>query len=265
MGTALGKLESEFFAHIQARQLRCVENGQLTEALGLSPVQERKLLSRLASRGLIARVRRGLYLVPPRLPVGGRWSPGEALALRTLIEDRNGRYQICGPNAFHRYGWDDQVPIRIYAYNNRISGERTIGTMAFTLIKVTDDRLGATEVVKTPDGVDLVYSSRVRSLVDAVCDWSRFNGLPRAYDWIRTELADDDSVAANLVNVSLDYGNQGTLRRIGKLLELEGVQNSLLRKIEKAIRRSTSLIPWIPKRPKRGTVDRRWGVVVNDG
>jgi len=203
--------------------------------------------------------------VPPRLPVGGRWSPGEALALRTLIEDRNGRYQICGPNAFHRYGWDDQVPIRIYAYNNRISGERTIGTMAFTLIKVTDDRLGATEVVKTPDGVDLVYSSRVRSLVDAVCDWSRFNGLPRAYDWIRTELADDDSVAANLVNVSLDYGNQGTLRRIGKLLELEGVQNSLLRKIEKAIRRSTSLIPWIPKRPKRGTVDRRWGVVVNDG
>jgi predicted transcriptional regulator of viral defense system len=265
MATALGKLESQFFAHVQARQLRWVETSELSQALGLSPVQERKLLSRLARRGLIARVRRGLYLVPPRLPVGGRWSPSEALALRTLIEDKDGKYQICGPNAFHRYGWDDQVPIRTYAYNNRISGERTIGTIALTLIKVADERLGATDVVKTPDGIDLVYSSRVRSLMDAVYDWSRFNSLPRAYEWIRTEIAGDETLAANLVNVTLRYGNQGTLRRIGKLLELEGIQKSLLRKLEKAIHSSTSLIPWIPTRPKRGTADHRWGVVVNDG
>jgi hypothetical protein len=106
------------------------------------------------------------------LPPGGKWSPNEFLALTTLIEDRGGRYQICGPSAFSRYGWDDQVPNRLYAYNNRISGERKIGSAAMTLIKLTDERLGETEVVKTPDGIEAVYSSRVRSLVDAVYDWS---------------------------------------------------------------------------------------------
>ena len=36
---------------------------------------------------MIAQVRRGLYLVPERLPLGGKWSPDEILALNTLIED----------------------------------------------------------------------------------------------------------------------------------------------------------------------------------
>ena len=201
--------------------------------------------------------------MPPRLPVGGKWSPGEFLALTTLIADKNGTYQICGPNAFSRYGWDDQVPNRIYVYNNRISGERNIGAVTLTLIKVADERLGAIEVVKTPNGIDVVYSSMPRSLMDAVYDWSRFNSLPRAYDWIRTELHKDDRLAAALVNVSLLYGNQGTLRRIGKLLTMEGVPEPLLRKLEKALRPSSSLIPWIPHLPKRGETDQRWGIVCN--
>ena len=127
-------------------------------------MQERRVLSRLARKGIIARVRPGLYLVPPRLPPGGRWSPGEFLALSTLMSDRGGRYQISGPNAFYRYGWTDQVPNRLYAYNNRISGDRQIGAVALTLIKVADERLGGTEIARTPDGIDVVYASKARSL-----------------------------------------------------------------------------------------------------
>ena len=106
--------------------------------------------------------------------------------MATLIEDQGGRYQVCGPGAFYRYGWDNQIQNRLYAYNNRISGERKIGSVAMIFIRLTNERLGETEVVNTPDGIDAVYSSRVRSLVDAVYDWSRFNSLPRGYDWIRT-------------------------------------------------------------------------------
>ena len=258
-------LETLFFGYTQGRNIQSIETGDLVRALAITPIQERKLLSRLARRGLIVRVRRGFYLVPSRIPAGGRWSPGEALALTSLIKDRGGRYQICGPNAFYRYGWDDQVPNRTYVYNNRISGERQIGPVALTLIKVADERLGETAAVSPPEGIDLVYSSRVRSLMDAVYDWSRFNTLPRAYVWIETELAKDDTLAADLIKVTLRYGNQGTLRRIGKLLEMKGVQEALLRKIAKALQPSSSLIPWIPTAPKRGTSDRRWGVIVNNG
>ena len=222
------------------------------------------MLSRLARRNLIARVRRGLYLVPSRLPPGGKWNPGEFLALSTLIEDRGGRYQVCGRSAFHRHGWIDQIPNRVYAYNNRISGDRKIGSVALSLIKVSDERLGETEVFRTPEGVEAVYCSRIRSLVDAVYDWSRFGSMPRAYQWVRAELAVDDKVASRLIETALTYGNISTIRRLGKLLELEGVRPPLLRKLEKALPPTSAWIPWLPTKPKRGNTDRRWGVVFNE-
>jgi predicted transcriptional regulator of viral defense system len=244
---------------------RCtVRTGELTGPLQLTRDQERELFRRMARGGLIARVRPGLYLAPAQLPLGGSWSPDETLALNTLMEDRRGRYQICGPNAFNRYGFDEQVPTRVYAYNNRISGERTIGAITLTLIKVADERLGDTEEVRTPEGLTAVYSSRVRTVVDGVYDWSRFNSLPRAYAWIRSELAANRVDARDLVTVTLRYGDKGTLRRIGTLLEGQRVKEELLRKLERALKPSTSLIPWNPMKPKRGTINRRWGVVLNE-
>jgi predicted transcriptional regulator of viral defense system len=246
------------------RRAEVLRTRDLIGPLRISAKQEGELFSRLARAGLIAQVRRGLYLVPSRLPLGGKWSPDETLALNTLMEDQDGRYQICGPNAFNRYGFDEQVQTRVYAYNNRLSREGTIGSVALTLIKVTDNRLGSTEKVKTAEGLTAVYSSRVRTLVDAVYDWSRFNSLPRAYGWIRQELGTKRVDPGELIKVTLRYGDKGTIRRMGTLLEREGIKESLLMKLEKAVPPSTSFIPWIPTKTKRRTSNRRWGVVLND-
>jgi predicted transcriptional regulator of viral defense system len=259
----LGRQETQFFAYTQMRELRTVRRGDLVSSLlRMSPIQERKLLSRLSRGGLIARVRPGLYLVPPRLPLGGAWTPNEALAINTLMTDADGRYQICGPNTFSRYGWDDQIPNRVYAYNNRLSGNRTVGAIELTLIKVADKRLGDTDAVSMADGEAMVYASRVRALVDAVYDWARFNSLPRGYDWIRAELRTKRTSAIDLVKATLRYGDVGTIRRMGFLLERERVDPTLLRKLDRVQEQTTSLIPCIPVLPKMGIPDRRWGVVL---
>lgn len=264
MKTRLGRQETLLLAYTQMRKLRTLRTGDLTEPLQLSRAQERELFRRLARGGLIARVRPGLFLVPPRLPLGGAWTPNEAEALNALMQDAKGRYQICGANAFNRYGFDDQIPNRVYAYNNRISGRRKIGAVDITLIKVADKRLGDTVEIEMADGEKAVYVSRARSLVDAVYDWSRFNGIPRGYEWIRQELKTKRVSAAELVKCTLRYGDTGTIRRMGALLECEGVDAALLRKLERALKPTSGLIPWIPNRPKRGTFNLRWGVVMND-
>src|SRR5437667_4705897 len=264
MKTRLGRQEPLFLAYVQMRKLRVVRTGELTDPLQLRPDQERELFRRMARGRLIARVRPGLYLVPPQLPLGGAWTPSEALTLNMLMEDRKGRYQISGPNAFNRYGFDEQIPNRVYAYNNRISGDRTIGAVELTLIKVTDERLGDTETDTMSDGETAVYASRVRTVVDAVYDCSRFNSLPRGYDWIRGELAAKRVNAEELVNATLKYGDVGTIRRMGVLLERESAAEALLRKLGRKLASSSSQIPWIPRFPKRGAVNRRWGVVEND-
>lgn len=259
----LGGLERQLLAYAQLRKLRELRSGQLLEPIGITAKQERELFGRMAKAGLIAQVRRGLYLIPRILPLGGAWTPDEALAINTLMSDQKGRYQICGPNAFNRYGFSEQLPNRLYAYNNRLSGERSVGAVALTLIKVADARLGDTDGSTTREGLTLTYSSRVRTLVDAVYDWSRFGSLPRGYAWIIRELAEKRVGARALVECALRYGDRGTVRRIGALLELQGVAPELLRKLEAALPHTTSTISWIPGRPKRGTVSRRWGLVLN--
>ena len=264
MKKKLGQQETQLLAYLQLRKQRTVRTGDLTGPLQISRDQERELFRRMSRGGLIARVRPGLYLVPALLPLGGLWSPDEILALNTLMEDSKAKYQICGLNAFNRYGFDEQVPNRTYAYNNRISGDRKIGSVALTLIEVADKRLGNTEMVQTAEGLKAVYSSRARALLDAVYDWSRFNSLPRAYGWIRKEVKSKRVTPSELVSVTLKYGDIGTIRRMGALLEREGVATPLLNKLEKALPKTSSLIPWIPTNPKRGTVNRRWGVVINE-
>jgi|WetSurMetagenome_2_1015567.scaffolds.fasta_scaffold267908_2 predicted transcriptional regulator of viral defense system len=264
MKQRLGKLETQFFAYIQMRRLRTVRSGDIASPLKLTSDQERKLLSRLAKAGMITRVQRGLYLVPERLPLGGKWSPDGISVINMLMEEKQGRYQICGPNAFNRYGFDEQVPVRIYAYNSAISGDRNFGAVALSLIKVDLSRLGDTDEFRTAEGVTAIYSSRTRTLLDAVYDWSRFNSLPRAYEWIRNELRAARIDVRKLIDVTLRYGDTGTIRRIGILLDREGVEERLLRRLEKALKPSAGLIPWIPTKPKRGKINRRWGVVFNE-
>ncbi|MEX2090033.1 MAG: hypothetical protein WEB62_09675 [Bacteroidota bacterium] len=263
MKTRLGTMETQFFAYLQMRNIRVVRAGETLRPLGLTKIQEIDLFRRLTRGGLIARVRRGLYLVPERLPLGGAWTPNEFEALNALLNDRNGTYQICGPNAFNRYGYDEQIPNRTYAYNNRISGDRTVGAVQLTLIKVSDERFGGTVVSETSTGETAHYPTRERTLLDAVYDWARFDTLPRAYDWIRADLARTRIDPGKLVAMVLKFGDVGTRRRFGYLFEREQCDDRLLKKLERSIPRSTSLIPWNPTRTKRGKTIVRWGVVDN--
>ncbi len=254
----------QFLAYAQMRKMTAVRTGDMQEALALSPSQERELLSRLSRAGIIARVRRGLYLVPDYLPPGGEWTPDEATVLNTIMKDVSGRYQICGLNAFNRYGYDEQVPARVYAYNDKVSGERTIGVITLNLIKVNRRRLGDTERVRTWDGQTVFYSSRTRALVDAVYDWARFGTLPRAYKWIRDDLRAGRVKPDKLVDATLKFGDVGTIRRMGALLEGEGVDEAILERLERPLRPTSATIPLVPRKPKRGSLSKRWGVIVND-
>ena len=241
-----------------------VRTGDLTGPLRITTKQERELLSRMARTGIIVRVRRGLYLVPPRLPLGGTWSPDQALAINTLMNDREATYQVCGPSAFNYYGLDDQIPNRVYAYNDRLSGERKIGAVELTLIKVAPQRLGETEEVEIASGIKLPYSSRARTLIDAVYDWSRFDSLPRGYSWIRDELVAGSVTASELVRIAIAYGNQGTIRRIGALLDQEGATEKQLRALESALNPSKSVITAVPQTPRRGPFSKRWRIIQNE-
>ena len=262
-GPELGSLSSRFFAYVQLKKLDIVRTGEIAPILNITGSQERDLFRRLSDSGWILRLKRGVYLVPSRIPAGGKYSPGAALILQKLIEEEKGKYQICGPTAFNFYGLDDQIPSVTYLYNNRISGKRSIGNLAFQFIKVADERLGAVNAVSTRENMEMIYSSKARTLMDAVYDWSRFNSLPRGYDWIKGEIKNEPKLASELIEATAKYGNMATTRRIGYLLDTLVRNPRMMNRLQRQLSTSSSLIPWIPGQSAKGTINRKWGIIVN--
>ena len=261
--TKLGKFEMQLLAYAQFREIEFISSGEIASALDISAEQEWKLLNRMTTSGLIIRLKRGVYLVPSRMPAGGRWTVSGYYSLSKLMEVIKGRYQISGPSAFNFYGYDDQVPNRIYVYNDRIFGEKKIGGTDFVFIKTDAKRLGSTKTLKTPDGIDAVMVTKTRALVDSVYDWSRYNTLPRAYGWITETLKKDPSLTEKLIADTLQYGNKGTVKRVGYLLAQLGIADDRLGKIKRQLGPVRSLIPWIPGQAAKGSVNKEWGLIVN--
>ncbi len=262
-GPELGSLSSRFFAYVQLKKLVIVRTGEIAPILNMTGSQERDLFRRLSGSGWILRLKRGVYLVPPRIPAGGKYSPGAALVLQKLMEEEKGKYQICGLTAFNFYGLDDQIPSVTYLYNNRISGKRSIGSLAFQFIKVADERLGAINAVRIREDMEIIYSSKARTLMDAVYDWSRFNSLPIGYDWIRGKIKNEPNLASELIKVTTKYGNMATIRRIGYLLDTLVSDPKMMNRLQRQLSTSKSMVPWIPGRSAKGTSNRKWGIIVN--
>jgi predicted transcriptional regulator of viral defense system len=261
--TKLGTLEMQLLSYAQMRKKDILLLGELAPVLGITLKQERELFSRLSRAGMIIRLNKGVYLIPPNIPAGGRWTVSGYYILSKLMEVLKGQYQISGPSAFNFHGFDDQVPTRIFVYNERLFGEKEVGGTDFVFIKTSAKRLGATKNLKTPDGMDAVMVTKTRALVDAVYDWSRYNTLPRAYGWIEDVLKKDPYLIDKLMEDTLQYGNKGTVKRIGYLLAKLGVPKDRLKRIKRQLGPIRSLIPWIPGQEAKGTVNREWGLIVN--
>lgn len=259
----LGSLEMQLLAYAQMRKQETISLGEIAPILGITKKQERELFSRLSRAGIIVRLKRGIYLIPPRIPAGGRWTVSGYYILSKLMDVLKGQYQISGPNAFNFYGFDDQVPNRIYVYNDRMFGERNIGGTDFVFIKTNGKRLGSTKSLKTPDGIDTVIASKTRALVDAAYDWTRYNTLPRAYGWIAETIKKEPGITDSLIGDTLKYSNKGTTKRIGYLLTQLGINDDRLIEMKRQLSSSKSLIPWIPSQVARGSVNRRWGLIIN--
>ena len=89
------------------------------------------------------------------------------------------------------------------------------------------------------------------------------DSLPEAYDWIRADLAAGRISADELARAAVQYGNMGTIRRIGAILERIDVSKVARSRLERAVTTTTAKIPLVPTRPARGPVSRAWAVVIN--
>lgn len=243
---AYRSLKTKAIAWLQMRNREVLYTGELQKILKITPKQEANLLGYLRRRGTIIPITKGVAIAPLKLQPG-KWAPSPYKILAVLMKELDAQYQITGLYAFNRYGFSTQVPVRMMIYNTKISGTKIIGGLAFDFVRVDAKRLGEAEVIEIPNDKDnkIYISSLPRTLFDAVYDYNRFNTLPRAYGWIAQKKS-DSTLIKKLVEITIQFGNVGTQRRVGFILSSLSVNQALCKKLWRALPKSSSLIPLIP-------------------
>jgi predicted transcriptional regulator of viral defense system len=256
LGASIGRL----MAWAQMRGVECATNEEIRSALRLGPDQVRQLMTRVHRKGFAILLQRGLWLLPSKLPPGGRWTVPPDVILRHLFEAKGGYYQETGLGAMQHHGLTDQVANVTMVYNTIFTGRRTIGGLPFQFVKVAPERLGTLDKNALPQRR---VGSLPRVAMDAVYDSSRFGTLPAAYRWIR-ERKDEPRFLDNLAACAVAYGDAGTCRRIGAVMELLDAGTAARRKLQREVTPVRTFIPLVPGRGTKGSTLRNWGIIVND-
>lgn len=261
----LGPLEMQFFTWMQFKKRTDVKTGELVKGFKLSRQQEADLLYNLTRRGLILKLWRGFYLVPDRLPTGGKWTPSPYLIINKYMKESKADYQVSGPVVFNSYGYSTQLSGEFTIYNNRVSKKVNIAPYRFNFVKVGQGRLGAIkEFQPYGEAKDSVarFSSQPRMLLDAVTDYRRFGTLPEAYSWIARAIKEKKVSAKDLADVVCDFGNTMAKKRIGWVLEKVAPKSKDIDRIRRAIPKTHFLVPLSPDSYK-GPINQKWGVIEN--
>lgn len=252
---ALGIKKSE------GRPWAILSSEEVMQALGLSLVQTTKLFTRLHAQNRIQKLKKGLYIVPGAFPPLGKiWKPSPYEVLWAYMNWLGATWQITGLAAFARYSFSTQVAQIIAVCNDKLSGEMEIGGNAFIFIKLPLKKLGNTTLFPMIGGLEIPFSSRARTVFDAVYFAGRFGTLPAAYTWVAS-IADNKGDLNELLTCCNLYGNKQTIARIGFFLERLGKDTSALN-VKKQSKTDT-LIPLIPG-PRSGNINRHWGIIENE-
>ncbi len=258
----LGNLRIKFFAYIQSTKQSIVRIGDLQRRLELTAMQEHNLLKRLAKSGLVLRLKRGIYLVPQKLPAGGYWQPNEYYLIAKYMEVLGGEYYIGGSIAIHHYHFTTQIPNQFNVYNTKLSGKKQVGQLKIQFIKISPNRMGGINKLPIPHHTITVnISNLARTLLDSVNDWSRYNTLPIAYDWIN-QYKNDLKIMKELIDLTSKFANKNTLRRIGYILD-NSLSEKQLRPLTKKLRPFQDWVKLDPKGNYQGKTNKKWGIINN--
>jgi predicted transcriptional regulator of viral defense system len=245
----------------QGKPWAILSTEEIMQTLGLSLAQTTKLFTRLHSQNRIQKIKRGLYIVPGRFPPLGKiWKPSPYEVLCSYMNWLGASWQITGLAAFTRYSFSTQVPQVITVCNDKLSGKMEIGGNSFVFIKIPKKKIGNNNAYTIIGALQIPFSSKARTIFDAVYFSNIFGTLPAAYTWIALIAKNKDDIK-ELIECCNLYGNKQTIARIGFFLEKMNIDTSLI-KIEKE-KITETLFPLIPG-TRRGPINRHWGIIENE-
>jgi predicted transcriptional regulator of viral defense system len=217
----------------------------------------RKLVYGLKKKKILISIKNGFYIFVPldAVPTGRRISE---LLIPAVFFPQND-YYIGYSTMFNYYNFTDQQFQTVYVLNPRISRERTIAGISFKFIKIPAQRIYGLEKINIKGKIAIV-SSKERTLVDLIYYNKPVGGINAAADIMTRFVKEKKCDTKKLVEYAVKFPIIKTRKLIGLILENTGVSDSLLKPLERSVKK-TSLISFTNNR--RGSINEKWRAIVS--
>ena len=246
---------------------RAAKGGLITvhDAASVLSMENRTVSRKLASlehSGWLTRVRRGLYYVRPleALPDRPTTAPDPWIVASVLYDP----CYIGGWSAAEHWDLTEQIFRETFIVTARFSrsSHETVLGLAFRIIRVTPKGRVLSTGSVWRDGGRIRVSSPERTVVDGLNDPSWLGGWRHLEQVIETYIGGRRGDLAVLMAEVAAHGRGAAFKRLGFLSEKRWPDERAL--VDLCLeRRSKGVVRLDPALPKRGKLDKRWGLWLN--
>jgi predicted transcriptional regulator of viral defense system len=256
---SLGDLERGALSRLAALERPTVKAEDLSTVIPVRTAAN-LMLSRLARKGWLRRLRRGVYALIPLSSESFQPAIDNPFALAT---DLFSPCYITGWSAAHHWGLTDQLfnSVVVYTANARQSGVQSYGGVDYLLRRVRTEMIFGT--VRTWSGsVPIELASIHRTVID-VLDVPAMGGSGReTLDIVRAYWSKPDADPKELLALAKRLGKGTVFKRLGYTAELFGnPEAAWIEACQRHLSAGVSLLD--PAGPARGRIISRWKLRIN--
>jgi predicted transcriptional regulator of viral defense system len=226
---------------------------------GLNSQLASSLLHKAVHRGLVSRLKPGVFvIVPPELGSASDYAGDPYLTAKRLAGSTPSFISHASAMEIHRMVTQPQLVV--FASSSKRLRSRTLHGMEFRFVFIQPEHYFGTAKhwVTKQESVDI--SDLERTVIDGLRQPEYCGGITEVAKglWMRHQ----DMQAKKLVDYALRISTGAVLRRLGYLLELYAIASqSELERLRDAL--SETYVPLDPMLPKEGPHLRRWRLQLN--
>lgn len=257
----LSKREVALLGEWERTGVHRVTTADIVSALDVTSPTAAVVLSRLARKGALERIGRGIYETRPMRAVGIPWATSALIAVAALLDGRD--YYIGGPVALTTHHLTEQVyhaVVDVFTPEQRPTSMHGQAQIVFHTLRWPEAyHLGVIDVAM--EKVTVRMSDPERTLLDLIDRPGLLGSSRSALSLVRRaiRLIDIDRIIAYATR----WPRRATRQRLGYLLDRAGVERARLVSLLPD-GRPTHVVSLLVDEPARGSIHSPWRVRAND-
>ena len=254
----LGPIETNIVARLTYEKKAIVTVEGLDRWFNLLPENRKQVVFRLKKKKILTPIKRGVYAFSP-LEAGPEGSGVDELLIPPLFFPKQ-NYYVGYSTMFNYYGFTEQLFQTVYVLNTSRWMERTICGISYKFIKIPENRMYGSEIIKIKDA-DVNISSKERTLIDLLYFNRPVGGITSAVEIFTEIVKNKQCDIKKVIEYAARFPNITIRKRIGLILDRMKVADIILKPLIKSVKKTaiSSL-----NGTRQGTLNKKWMAIVND-